>query len=442
MRRLSLRGRLMTIGVLGLAVALGLGGAVLYGALRVAGVRTLDRSAAATARDVVALVRSDRLPDPIPATGAQIVQVVDRRGRVVSASPNADRLTAMLTLGEVQRALRSPVEVSGSRDGLSSRLRVSATTAPHGEVVLVAQQLDQIQRGTRALATALLVTYPVLLLVLALIAWRVIGATLRPVEALRAGAERISGSGHEERLPVPATEDEIGALARTLNSMLDRLAAARERQRAFLADVAHELRSPLASIRTQLEVAQQLGEGGELVDGVHAEAVRMSTLVDDLLVLARLDADSAPPSPAAPVDVAAVLAGVAGRYADPRLSVRAPEAAGLEVLGNPDELARVLGNLVDNALRHAAQLVQVTAERRGARVALLVDDDGPGVPPDARERVLERFTRLDEARDRDAGGSGLGLAIVAELVERRGGRITLLEAPLGGLRAEVLLPVP
>jgi signal transduction histidine kinase len=140
--------------------------------------------------------------------------------------------------------------------------------------------------------------------------------------------------------------------------------------------------------------------------------------------------------------VAAVLGGVAGRYADPRLSVRAPDAAGLEVLGNADELVRVLGNLVDNALRHAARQVQVAAERRGARVALLVDDDGPGVPPEARERVLERFTRLDEARDRDAGGSGLGLAIVKELVERRGGRITLLEAPLGGLRAEVLLPVP
>lgn len=439
---LSLRGRLMTIGVLGVAGALALGGVVLYGVLRVTGLHTLDRSASATAHDVVALVRSNRLPDPIPVTGAQIVQVVDRRGRVVSASQNADRLTALLLPGEIRRALRAPVVVSGSRDGLASRLRVSATRAPRGEVVLVAQQTDQIERSAHTLARALLVTFPVLLVVLALIAWRVIGATLRPVEALRSGAERISGSGRDERLPEPGTDDEIGALARTLNSMLERLAGSRERQRAFLADVAHELRSPLASMRTQLEVAQQLGEGGDLVDDLQAETVRMGALVEDLLVLARLDADSAPPSRPVPVEVAAAFATVSGRYADRRLAIRPPEPADLRVLADDDELVRILTNLVDNALRHATGQVVVRAERRGGRVALLVDDDGPGVPEDERARVLQRFTRLDESRDRDAGGSGLGLAIVTELVTRRGGRVVLTDSPLGGLRAEVLLPVP
>ena len=438
---LSLRGRLMTIGVLGVAVALALGGVVLYGVLRVTGLHTLDRSASATAQDVVALVRSNRLPDPIPVTGAQIVQVVDRRGRVVSASQNADRLTALLLPQEARRALRAPVVVSGSRDGLTSRLRVSATRATRGEIVLVAQQTDQIERSAHTLARALLVTFPLLLVVLALIAWRVVGATLRPVEALRAGAERISGSGRDERLPEPGTDDEIGALARTLNSMLGRLSGSRERQRAFLADVAHELRSPLASMRTQLEVAQQLGEGGELVDGLQAETVRMGALVEDLLVLARLDADTASPSPAAPVEVGSAFATVSGRYADERLVVRPPEPVDLRVLADHDELVRILANLVDNALRHATGRVVVWAERRGARVALLVDDDGPGVPEDERERVLQRFTRLDASRDRDAGGSGLGLAIVKELVSRRGGRVVLAESPLGGLRAEVLLPV-
>ena len=437
---LSLRGRLMTIGVLGVAVSLALGGVVLYAVLRLTGLHTLDRGAAATARDVVALVASNRLPDPIPVTGAQIVQVVDRRGRVVSASQNADRLTALLVPREVGRALRSPIDVSGSRDGLASRLRVSAVRAPGGDVVLVAQQLDQVQRSLHSLARALLVTFPVLLLVLALIAWRVIGATLRPVEELRAGAERISGSGRDERLPEPGGDDEVGALARTLNSMLDRLAGSRERQRAFLADVAHELRSPLASMRTQLEVAQQLGEGGDLVDGLHAETVRMGSLVEDLLVLARLDADSAPPTPAVPVEVGAAFAAVAGRYADPRLDVRAPQPQ-LRALGDHDELVRVLTNLVDNALRHARDRVTVCAERRGGRLALLVDDDGPGVPESDRDRVLQRFARLDESRDRDAGGSGLGLAIVGELVARRRGRVVLGDSPLGGLRVEVLLPV-
>ncbi|HET8559050.1 MAG TPA: HAMP domain-containing sensor histidine kinase [Marmoricola sp.] len=438
---LSLRGRLMTIGLLGVAVALAVGGVVLYGVLRVTGMHTLDRSAAATAHDVVALVRSNRLPDPIPVTGAQIVQVVDGRGRVVSASQNADRLTALLLPREVREARRSPIEVSGSRNGLAARLRVTATRAPHGEVVLVAQQVDQIERSAHTLARALLVTFPVLLLVLAVIAWRVIGATLRPVEALRAGAERISGSGRDERLPDPGTDDEVGALARTLNSMLERLAGSRERQRAFLADVAHELRSPLASMRTQLEVAQQLGEGGELVDGLHEETVRMGTLVEDLLVLARLDADTAPPSESVPVEVGAAFAAACGRYADARLVVHPAEPRDLRVLGDHDELVRILTNLVDNALRHATGRVTVAAERRGARVALLVDDDGPGVPEEHRETVLQRFTRLDESRDRDAGGSGLGLAIVGELVTRRGGRVVLGDSPLGGLRVEVLLPV-
>jgi signal transduction histidine kinase len=432
----------MAIGLLGVAVALAVGGSVLYAVLHYVGLRTLDRSAAATAQDVVALVRSDRLPDPIPVTGAQFVQVVDSRDRVVSASQNADRLTSLLTPREVRAALSSPVAVSGSRNGLASRLRVTATRAPHGEVVLVAQQLDQLERSAQGLRRALLVTFPVLLVVLGLIAWRVIGATLRPVEALRAGAERISGSGRDERLPEPGTDDEIGALARTLNSMLDRLASSRERQRGFLADVAHELRSPLASMRTQLEVAQRLGEGGELVDGLHADTVRMASLVEDLLVLARLDADTAPRSPSGPVEVDEVVAAAVGRHTGGRVVVRAAGEGGLRVEGDHDELVRVLTNLVDNAVRHAESRVEVGAERRGGRVALLVDDDGPGVPGGDRERVLQRFARLDEARDRDAGGSGLGLAIVRELVERRGGRVLLADSPLGGLRVEVLLRVP
>lgn len=440
-RGASLRARLMTIGLLGVAVSLGLGGAVLYGVLRFVGLHTLDRSASATAHDVVSLVRTDRLPDPIPVTGAQIVQVVDARDRVVSASLNADRLTAMLTPPELRRALRAPVEVSGSRNGLASRLRVTATRAAADRVVLVAQQLDQLERSARVLRRALLVTFPVLLFVLALIAWRVIGATLRPVEALRAGAERISGSGRDERLPVPDTDDEVGALARTLNSMLDRLSSSRERQRAFLGDVAHELRSPLASMRTQLEVAEQLGEGGELVEGLHAETVRMGALVEDLLVLARLDADTTPLSSPVPVELGSLLEAVGARYVDERLVVRPVSPPELSVLGDHDELLRVLSNLVDNGLRHASGRVELSTERRGGRVALLVDDDGPGVPAADRERVLQRFTRLDEARARDAGGSGLGLAIVRELLARRGGRIVLADSPLGGLRVEVLVSV-
>ena len=240
-QRLSLRARLLLIGVAGVATALAVGSVALYGVLTLASYRTLDASANATAQEVADLVDRGRLPDPIPVTGSQIVQVVDSRDRVVSASANADRLTALLLPGERTTALSGePVVVPGSRMGGTSALRVVAVPAgPH--TVLVAQQFDDVVHSQHILRTTLLATYPLLLAVLALIAWRVIGAALRPVEALRSSAELISGTQQDTRLPVPTSGDEIHRLAVTLNSMLDRLGAARARQRSFVADAAHAL---------------------------------------------------------------------------------------------------------------------------------------------------------------------------------------------------------
>ncbi|MGH3414312.1 MAG: sensor histidine kinase [Marmoricola sp.] len=441
-RRLTLRTRLLLVGLAGVAVATAVGGAALYAVLWYTGLHGLDRDATATADQVSALVRSHRLPDPIPVTGDQVVQVLDHRLRVVSASVNGDRLTALLRRGELRDAERSPVEVPGSRIGLVGGLRVVVHRVPGTtDAVLVAQQTDELHRSARVLRNALLISFPVLLVVLGLIAWRMIGATLQPVERLRAGAERISGSGHDERLPVTSSSDEVHDLAITLNSMLDRLADSRERQRVFVGDVAHELRSPLTSIRTQLEISQRLGEGGALVDDLHADVLRMSALVEDLLTLARLDADSAPLSPAAPVPVGDALARVGCRYRNARVAVGVrPCPSGLEVATDPDELDRVMGNLVDNAVRHAADRVDLSALPAGPRVVLRVEDDGPGIAEPDRGRVMQRFTRLDEARDRDAGGSGLGLAIVHELVGRRGGEVRLGASPSGGLRVDVELP--
>jgi signal transduction histidine kinase len=332
--------------------------------------------------------------------------------------------------------------VSGSRVGLDSPLRVVAQrTGPPGPVryIVVAQQFDELERSQRTLRLTLLATYPLLLAVLAMIAWRVVGATLQPVEALRASADRISGSGQGTRLPVPASGDEIHALAVTLNSMLDRLAASRARQRSFVADAAHELRSPLTSMRTQLEVAHRLGEGSPVTADLEAEVSRMTALVEDLLVLARLDADSAPESPLETVPVGALVDDVVDRYALARVPVSRGVVVPLSVLGRYDELRRALGNLVDNAVRHASHAVRVEARAEGPHVVVVVSDDGAGVAVADRERVFERFTRLDEGRDRDAGGSGLGLAIVRELVRRSGGEVRLEESPGGGLSAQVLL---
>jgi len=445
---LSLRARLLTLGVTGVAMALALGSLVLYAVLTFTLNRNLDDGAFATARAVAAMVSDDALPNPLPVSGSQVVQVVDASGAVVSASMTADRLTPLLRPQELTKALAGErISIPGARAGLSGTMRAIALQPSRpsaADSIIVAVPVSDIEASQRILRNTLLLAYPPLVAIMALIAWRVIGSTLRPVETLRSGAARISGSDQDERLAVPESADEIRALALTLNDMLDRLAAARGRQRAFVADAAHELRSPLASMRTQLEVAQHLGEGGELAPDLLADVARLSTLVEDLLLLARAGSDTRHPPSREPVDVRALLVTTAERYAGARVPVTVAEGPAVYADVSSDELRRVLANLVDNAVRHAGSRVILSVRAAGRGAMLTVADDGPGIPVEERERVFERFARLDDARDRDAGGTGLGLAIVAELLRRSGGSISLQDNPSGpGLAAVIhLTPKP
>ena len=449
--RLSLRVRLLLIGLAGLATALAVGSVALYTVLTVVSYRMLDDAANATAREVADLVDQQRLPDPIPVTGGQVVQVVDARNRVLSASVNADRLTALLSPSERRTAAAGHVVVPGSRIGTTSALRTVATPAGPGDryAVLVAQPFDDIAHSQRILKLTLLATYPFLLAVLALIAWRAMSATLRPVEALRSSAELISGTDEDTRLPVPPSRDEIHRLAVTLNSMLARLEHSRARQRSFVADAAHELRSPLASMQTQIDVHQRVEGPSWEMQELEAEVRRMTRLVDDLLVLARLDAAERPAAAPEQVDLVAIAREVAGRCEERTpVSVTVLATGTAPARGRGDDLRRVLGNLVDNALRHARSTVEIRVfeeaggdDREGVGGAVIeVSDDGVGIADADRERVFERFTRLDEGRARDSGGSGLGLAIVRETVERLGGEVELDDSPHGGLTARVRLP--
>jgi signal transduction histidine kinase len=441
---LSLRARLMAVGVTGVAVALALGSLVLYAVLTFTVNRTVDDGAFATARAVAAMVDNHTVPDPLPVSGSQIVQVVDTSGAVDAASLGADRLTPLLRPPELAKALAGErISVPGARAGLAGTLRVIAVPAGTSSAppsIIVAVPVTDIEASQRVLRNTLLVTYPPLVVIMALIAWRVIGWTLRPVETLRSGAARISGSDQDERLAVPESADEIHALALTLNDMLDRLAAARGRQRAFVADAAHELRSPLASMRTQLEVAQHLGEGGELYADLLADVARLSTLVEDLLLLARAGGNAGHPSLRESLDVRALLVATAEWYAGARVPVSVTGGPAVFATANSEELRRVLANLVDNAVRHARSTVTLAVRAEGGRAVLTVVDDGPGIAAGERERVFERFARLDDARDRDAGGTGLGLAIVRELLARSDGSISLQDNPSGpGLTAVVHL---
>ncbi|HEY9474209.1 MAG TPA: ATP-binding protein [Mycobacteriales bacterium] len=448
----SLRARLTLLATALLAVGLAAGSALLFYLLGRTELSTLDSGAQRTAQDVATLVNAGRLPDPIPAgVGTAVVQVVDADGRVRAASANADHLVPLLTAGELGGVRRGErLVVSGDRVGQDDRVRVLSVTAgppTDQQTVLVAVSLRDVEHGLAALRTALLVGVPVLLVLLAGLGWYVVGLALRPVDTLRAGAQEISGTGGSRRLPVPDADDEVRRLATTLNDMLGRLEAAGTRQRQFVSDAAHELRNPLASIRTQVEVADRLGDWDGTAEGVLADLERLSRLVDDLLLLAGLDETGGLPRRRVPVDLAALAHDVTAHSVTARnvgagVSVRV-RVAGLDSAfteGDPDGLRRVLANLVDNAVRHAASTVTVlVGPENPVWTVVTVCDDGPGIPEADRDRVFDRFTRLDDGRSRQAGGAGLGLAIVRDMVRAHGGTVTLADAG-PGLRAVLRLP--
>ncbi|MEW2212874.1 ATP-binding protein [Streptomyces globisporus] len=298
------------------------------------------------------------------------------------------------------------------------------------------------QEAVGTVRGAMLTGLPVLLVVVAGVTWLVTRRALRPVEGIRREMAEITASEDlARRVPEPDSRDEIAALARTTNETLTVLEASVERQRRFVADASHELRSPIASLRTQLEVAEA---HPELLDlpGAVADTVRLQVLAADLLLLARLDAGEKPGG--GTVELGALVREEVSQRTGDRIAVavEVPEGGAFEVNGSRGQLSRVIGNLLDNAQRHAegSVAVSVAADGRGVRVE--VRDDGAGVPEDERERIFERFVRLDDARSRDDGGAGLGLAIARDVAARHGGTLTVHRADEGGAAFRLWLPRP
>jgi signal transduction histidine kinase len=346
--------------------------------------------------------------------------------------------------------------LAGPPRGMPSLLRVVAVPADSGQVVLAAVPFAQASESIDTLARALLVGTPLLFGLLALATWLVTGYTLRPIAELRRGAAEVTQTGVPRDLPVPPARDEVRSLAVTLNDMLSRLADAQQRQRDLVSDTAHELRSPIASIRAQLEVALDHPDGldwTQTARDVHADTLRLARLAEDLLLLARLDDQRIRRSP---VDLAAVCTSVAARYDGGRVPVVTDAPVPVVVSGDQDALGRLVVNLLDNAVRHAAGQVRLSvragdgaarggdgaARAEGGCAVLEVADDGHGIPAADRERAFGRFSRLDDARNREGeDGAGLGLAIVRATAEAHGGSVTLGDAA-PGLRATVWLPRP
>ena len=367
------------------------------------------------------------------------IQVVDLDGVVLAASPNVGGLPAVADLDDETSTVIDDAPVGEDRFVV-----VDIDTADGEATVLVGRALDGADEATRALLGYLAVGVPLLLALVGLVAWRLVGRALAPVAAMTAGAREINATGTEQRLPEPDADDEIGDLARTLNAMLDRLAAARDRLSAFVADAAHELRSPVSALRQHSEVALEHPEATDLADlagVVRAESLRLQHLVDDLLLLARTD-EGVPVTAPVAVDLDDVVVAVIERRGPtPSVTVDLTGLSGGQVHGDPVALDRLVANLVDNAVRHATGRVAIgLAEDDAGTVTLTVDDDGPGIPIEDRARVFERFVRLDEARSRDAGGSGLGLAIVAAVAHAHGAVVAVDDRPGGGARVRVVFP--
>ncbi|AOP49731.1 sensor histidine kinase [Streptomyces lydicus] len=325
-------------------------------------------------------------------------------------------------------------------DGTVADYRFAAVEAEDGRgekaTVRAGSVLAPERAAVGSVRDAMLIGLPLLLVVVAGVTWLVTRRALRPVEGIRAEMAAITASTDlSRRVPEPAARDEIARLARTTNETLAALEASVERQRRFVADASHELRSPIASLRTQLEVG---AAHPELLDvpGAVADTVRLQRLAADLLLLARLDAGERPAG-GRRVDLAALVREETAQRAGDRVPVRVGPSEGLEVAGSRSQLGRVLGNLLDNAQRHAASSVEVAVVRDGAWAVLRVEDDGPGVPAAERERIFERFVRLDDARARDDGGAGLGLAIARDVAVRHGGSLAVREGAVFELRLPV-----
>jgi signal transduction histidine kinase len=448
--RQSLRARLTLITTALFALAVLTGIILVLTLQRISLTRILDASAHKNAHDIAGQVALGNPPRTVVPTtgGVYAVQVVDSRDVLMSATQGtAAQANSWIDASQL-RTVRSGRAIEVQSPTSNAQLRVIGR--PVGsKTVLVYTDVTRVEDSVRVLEEAALIGGPLAVLLMGAATYVVVALTLRSVAALRHGAADITAAGlAEQRLPVPTAMDEIHRLAVTLNAMLDRIDSATSRQRTFVGDAAHELRSPLASLRVQLEVGQRLGPEADwkgLLDDVLVDVDRLERLVDDLLSLARLD-EAGAATRREPVDLGQLAEQVVAGYAHARVPVSASTAP-LTVDGDPDALRRVLVNLVDNAIRYAETAVTVTVQagdRKGGPVAIVtVVDDGPGIPEAERSRVFDRFYRLQESRSRETGGTGLGLPIVRDIVRNHGGRVRLADRADGrhGLRAVVLLPI-
>ena len=469
-RRLgSVRLRIALAAAVVFGIAFGLAAVLLVDSVRSSLESDLRHDGAVAVAGVTRQLAAGEAPDHLELAGRPAfvsLQVSDPSGSVVYKTYGAG-VQAPFTLpvpapsaerGGVSLSTGGATGAAGTNDVFTAPLggdRILVTrqqvATPHGAFTVVAtSSLDSVRRSVDTLVSVLVWGIPFLVLTVGLLVWFLVGRALRPVDSIRAEVEEISHGTLHRRVPVPKAGDEISRLAGTMNEMLDRLDRSARRQREFVSDASHELRSPVASIRTAVEVALHHPESADwpsVVSDVQVDNLRMQHVVDELLDLARIDEDAPAPTDGV-VDLADVVREEV-RSLDGSTARVTVDAVPASVGGRRSEVALVVRNLLSNACRHARTAVEVTVATdsaagagHGGAVRLLVDDDGPGIPPDDRERVFERFARLDEARTRQHGGIGLGLAIVRAVAQRSGWTVAIDESPAGGARVVIGMPRP
>jgi signal transduction histidine kinase len=443
--RIPIRLRVTAAFALAMAAVLTGSGVFLYLRLGSHLATALDRELALRSQDLAALVsqphaslasdRNGRLVE----RGESYAQLLDARGRVLEATRPLGTVP-LLDAGELRLARRHPLYSNRPPlPGLDEPSRLLAV--PVGTRVLVVGATRQDRTETLAsFRDELLIAGPIALLLASLVGYGLAGLSLQQVESMRRRAAAISAETPGERLPVPPSGDELERLGTTLNEMLDRLEAALERERGFVADAGHELRTPLALLRTELELAaRQAASEAELraaVDAASRETERLSQLAEDLLLIARADRGRLPLR-VEEVDVDELFASVASRF-DWRARVARQPADGLHVQADRLRLEQALGNLIDNALRHGGGAVELAAREQDGTIELHVRDGGAGFPDGFLDRAFDRFARADPARG--GGGAGLGLAIVRTIALAHGGSAHATNRPPEG--ADVWLALP
>ncbi len=449
----GVRRRLVLIAVLVVCVGLVAGGGLLIALLQVNLRAGAISSATSRAAEVAAFARGEGL-DEVDRTlrqetrSGEFVQVVDAQG-IVRAASSPLVATAPLSTQRPADGVTSSESLDLDTLGTPGDWIVLArgvTVSGRVYVVQVAVPIDVQRQTIQTVAVFILAATPVLLIAVAVAVWILVGRTLRPVEEIRRTVAGIEPRRLSERVAVPTTRDEIAALASTMNVMLARLEAADLAQRAFISDASHELRSPLASVTAALEVAGEADESArdELIGLMSGEVTRMGGLVEDLMTLARADSDGLLGA-WTDVDLDDVVDAEIRRL---RLTSRHRIVVTFEpvrVAGDDRRLTQVLRNLLDNAERYAASEIRVGLVKQdddaNGPAVLTVDNDGPAIAVQDRDRVFRRFVRLDESRHAGAGGRGLGLAISRRIVEAHAGTIKVVDGPDGWCRFEVRLPL-